>query len=150
MKLIKSVMIVISFFIGACSSTLVLEPADFSWPLESVVKVSDDGVVTEKRYSFSFNTKGLFYKEAGDSLAYLDRDIRIIRDVNGYYFMTAKNFKNVYIFSDDEKKMSLHKEILIDENGIKDPAFNQRKPYIEFMDGEKIIRLTNEGIINEE
>jgi hypothetical protein len=150
MKLINSMIIIVSLFIGACSSTLVLEPADFSWPLESVIKVNDDGVLIEKRYSFSFDTKGLFYKEAGDSLAYLDRELRIIRDVTGYYFMTAQSFKNVYIFSDEEKKMTLHKEILIDENGIKNPAFNQRKPYIEFIDGEKIIRLTNEGIKNEE
>lgn len=149
MKLIKMMIIIISLFIGACS-TLVLEPADFSWPLESVIKVNDDGFVTEKRYSFSFNTKGLFFKEAGDSLAYLERDLRIIRDVKGYYFMTVKNFKNIYVFTEDENKLTLHKEILINENGINDPAFNQRKPYIEFIDGDKIIQLTSEGINDEE
>jgi len=94
----KSVIILILFFVGtftACS-VLTLTPANFAWPIESVLKVNDEGEVNDERYSFSFDAKGIYHEEFQDSLAYLDRELRIIRDVQGYYFMTGIKFKNVY------------------------------------------------------
>ena len=32
-------------------STLTLKPTDFGWPLESVLKLNDDGKVNEERYA---------------------------------------------------------------------------------------------------
>jgi len=96
----KSAIIIILFLIGtftACS-VLTLTPANFAWPIESVLQVNDEGEVSEERYSFSFDAKGLYYEEFEDSLAYLDRELRIIRDVQGYYFITGIKFKNVYVF----------------------------------------------------
>jgi len=43
---------------SACSM-LTLQPADFSWPVESAIKVDDQGNVSEERYSIDFNTIGL-------------------------------------------------------------------------------------------
>ena len=77
MKPINLAYFLIFGIVTACS-VLTLQPSDFAWPVESVLKVDDNGKVTDDRYSFNFNTKGLFYEEFGDSLAYLDRSLRIL------------------------------------------------------------------------
>jgi hypothetical protein len=140
-------------FLTACSS-LVLTPADFSWPVESVLNIDNDGNVAIERYSESFNTKNLFYKETGDSLAYQNQQLRVIRSKDGYYFMVANNFKNVYMFNEKDGAFRLEKKISVSESaGLQNPAFNQRSPFIELVYGEnsaKKIDLTQKGINKEE
>jgi len=65
----KSVVILLLFLIGtftACS-VLTLTPANFAWPIESVLQVNDEGEVSEERYSFSFDAKGIYHEEFQDS-----------------------------------------------------------------------------------
>lgn len=153
MKIIKYPAILLLIFLGACS-TLVLKPADFSWPIETVLKVEDNGNVQAKRYSIKFNTRNLFLKETGDSLGYQNKQLILIRNEKGYYFMVADNFKNVYVFQNNDGVLKLEKAIKIsDSTGIKNPAFNQRPPYIELTYGhnnDKKLYLTANGIIKEE
>ena len=137
---------VILIFITAACSVLTLQPANFSWPIESVLPVDSEGKVIEDRYSLEFNTTGLFYEELQDSLAYTGKEIRMIRDKQGFYFITASKFKNVYIFQSKDGTMTLDKKIFISEFGLDNPAFNQRDPYIELIDGDKKINLTPKGI----
>jgi hypothetical protein len=145
MKPFKIVYFVIFGFVTACS-VLTLHPSDFAWPVESVLKVDDNGKVTDDRYSFNFNTKGLFYEEFGDSLAYLDRSLRIIRNSDGFYFITSEKFQNVYVFEVEGGAMELSDQIFISEAGMENPALNQRSPYIELIDGDKSLYLSNTGI----
>ena len=151
MKKIIVPALLIIMFLGGCSS-LILKPTNFGWPLEAVLKVDKNGNVQEKRYSLDFNTKELFLTETGDSLGYQNKELRVIRNSNGYYFMVANNFKNVYVFSPSEGSLSLSKKIAIsDSTGMNNPAFNQRPPYIELnYDNNKKVNLTNEGIKEEE
>jgi len=125
---------------------LTLQPANFSWPLESVLSVDDNGKVAEDRYSIEVNTIGLFFEEFQDSLSYKGKEVRMIRDNQGFYFMTASNFKNVYVFKADEGTLKLEKKIFISEFGLQTPAFNQRNPYIELVDGTNKMNLTYKGI----
>jgi hypothetical protein len=144
--MIKAIMPLILVSAFAACSVLTLQPANFAWPIESVLPVNDEGVVMEERYSIEFNTVGLFYEEFQDSSAYNGNSIRIIRDNGGYYFITAAKFKNVYVFRDKEGALVLHNKIFISEPGVEDPAFNQRAPYIELIDKDKKLNLTNEGV----
>ena len=132
--------------ITAACSVLTLQPANFSWPLESVLSVDDNGKVAEDRYSIEVNTIGLFFEEFQDSLSYKGKEVRMIRDNQGFYFMTASNFKNVYVFKADEGTLKLEKKIFISEFGLQTPAFNQRNPYIELVDGTNKMNLTHKGI----
>jgi len=144
----KSAIILVLFLIGtftACS-VLMLTPANFAWPIESVLKVNDEGEVSEERYSFSFDAKGIYYEEFQDSLAYLDRELRIIRDVQGYYFITGNKFKNVYVFHAEDGAMVLNNKIVISEIGVQNPVFNQRSPHVELIDGDKKLKITHQGI----
>ena len=132
--------------LGTACSTLTLQPADFSWPIESLLKVDDNGNVTEDRYATSFNTVGLFYEEFQDSMAYKGEKIHLIRNNWGDYFITGNEFKNVYVFKASEGTLVLEKKIFVSEFAMKSPAFNQRSPYIELLDRENKINLTSEGI----
>ncbi len=160
MKSIKYLVPLSLIFFSACS-TLMLKPANFSWPVEEVLTVNNNGNVDVPRYSFSFSAKKLFFLETGDSLGYQNKKIRIIRNDNGYYFMVAKHFKNVYVFSADKGTLSLKNKIEIISSsgkntnaaGLIDPAFNQRSPYIELVYGNaqsKSLNLTEDGIVKEE
>ena len=145
MKPLKFLSFLLLGSISACS-VLTLKPANFAWPVESVLSVDDDGMVTGDRYSISFDTKGLFFEEFQDSTVFKGKQIRIIRDVNGFYFITAEKFKSVYVFKMDHGGMILDTKINVSQTGVTDPALNQRQPYIELIDDEKSIYLTNTGI----
>lgn len=149
MNQLKYIVILIAAVLAGCSA-LRLSPADFSWPVESVIHVDDNGMAKENRYAISFNAKPIYYEETGDSLAYLDRDLRVIRDTLGYYYITGNKFKNVYVFTMGDGAFNLYNEILISENGITNPVFNQRPPYIELIEGNKQYYLSNNGIEKKE
>ena len=145
MKLITISVVIFLGLLAACS-VLTLQPVNFAWPIESVLEVDDDGNVSEDRYALEFNTVGLFFEESQDCLGYIGREIRIIRDNLGYYFITSINFKNVYVFRSHDGTMVLDNKILVLESGIENPAFNQRSPIIELVDGENVYNLTHKGI----
>ncbi len=141
--------ILFTFLLGC--SQIVLEPTDFAWPIETVLDIRDDGSVSEERYSFSTNLKAMFFAEKNDSSAYKKESVRIIRDTKGFYFMISSGFKNVYVFKADKGKLSLENKINVSEFPLDLPAFNQRAPYIELLEGEEHVAFLNsEGIKGEE
>jgi hypothetical protein len=147
MKKIKIfVLIIFTAILSAACSSLKLSPAEFGWPIESVLKVDDKGFVIDDRYSLSFNTKPMFFEETQDSLSYSGKSIRLIRSVEGFYFITTSTFKNVYVFSSDKNALTLQNKLLINEMGLKNPVFNQRPPFIELIDDDISYKLTSEGI----
>ena len=145
MKLIKIALFFLLIVTVACS-TLTLKPTDFAWPVESVLKINDDGKVVEDRYAIEFDTRGIFYEELQDSSAFVNKELRMLRDMNGYYFITSEKFKNVYVFKADEGALVLENKILVSETGVENPALNQRKPFVELIDGTTSLYLTKEGI----
>jgi len=145
MKRLIILFLFLILLIAACS-VLTLQPANFGWPIESVLPVDDEGKVTDDRYSIEINTVGLFFDEFQDSLSYRGKEVRMIRDNQGFYFLTASDFKNVYVFKVDEGKLVLENKIFISEFGLQTPAFNQRDPYIELIDGTNKMNLTYKGV----
>lgn len=132
--------------VSGCSS-LTLAPVHYQWPIESVLTVDAKGMVDETRYNMTFNVKPLMFDETADSVHVSGIELRIIRDASGYYYITAPKFKNVYVFASDEGKLKLERKILISEAGIASPAFNQRPPYIQLLNGkEKPLLLLRGGI----
>ncbi|MCX7797646.1 MAG: hypothetical protein N2249_03375 [Melioribacter sp.] len=146
---VTSYLISLSMILAFTScATVVLKPADFSWPIENVIRVDEKGFIREERYTFSVNVKRIFFEEYKDSNLALGKEIRIIRNQAGYYFITASNFKNVYVLLPVEGGMKLIKKILISENEpLHHPAFNQKAPYIELIDGSKKYLLNHKGIV---
>lgn len=127
----------IIFFVTGCS-TIVLQSADFSWPVESVLEINSDGSISEERHTFNINIKPIFYEEFNDSTSYPGKAIRIIRDKYGYYFFTSEGFKNVYMFYSIEGGMRLKNKFNVSDSiTLKKPIFNQKPNGIELIDGSK-------------
>jgi hypothetical protein len=147
MRILKYLFIPFLVLITAACSSLILKPADFSWPIENVLKVDNKGFVEEQRYAFTLKVKSLFFEEFADSNNFAGKEIRIIRDKLGYVYITGKNFKNVYVFMSMEGGMKLSEKILVTEKGLNSPAFNQKSPNIELLDSPNKYLLNNKGIV---
>ena len=127
-----------TLFITAGCSSVMLQPANFSWPVETVLKVNQNGLVSEERYAFDINVKPIFYEEFDDSNSVAGREIRVIRDRAGHYYFTGSGFKNIYLFMPVEGGMKLADKINISDSlTLKTPAFNQKSTNIELIDGSK-------------
>jgi hypothetical protein len=143
--------IILSVFILAGCSSLMLKPGDFAWPVESALSVDNHGNVQSERYSFSLNVKALFFAETQDSVNIAKATVRIIRDVKGYYFITASQFKNVYVFEQSEGGLKLKNKLFVSQNGLSTPALNQREPFIQLVNGQNpALLLTSDGVVEGE
>lgn len=140
-------LVFIAFLILSGCSSLTLKPGDFSWPIESRLDVDGKGIVQDQRYSFSLNVKELLFTETQDSVNVSKHTLRMIRDVKGYYYITAPKFKNVYVFEQTEGGLQLVNKILVSQKGLGDPAFNQRGQNIQLVsEKESPVLLSKDGI----
>jgi hypothetical protein len=150
MKTLYSFLCIVMFFLVEGCAPLTLRPADFSWPVDVVVKPDSIGTVQHTRYQISFNVKALLFEELKDSVKVTQHLFHIIRDKKGYYFITAKDFKNVYVFAQKEGSLELEKKIFISEKSLKAPAMNQKSPFIQLVnevdENELPIMLSESGI----
>ena len=147
----RNILFIFSFLVLSGCSPLTLKPGDFAWPIESVSKVDEKGMIEDKQYYFSLNVKELLYDETQDSVNISNVTLRIIRDMKGYFYMTASKFKNVYVFEQIEGGLKLTDKIRISQDGLENPAFNQRPPYIQLLNGrDPPMTLMNDGILEGE
>ena len=141
--------LITAMLVGGCAS-LQLQPVNFSWASEEILDVASNGMVEATRYSVAFNVKPLLAKEfAADSMAAKNTNVvRVIRDKDGYYYITAPKFKNVYVFNHGEASLSLSNTILISQDKpMSDPKFNQRDKYIELLNSGVKVQLIRTGIL---
>jgi hypothetical protein len=138
-----------AFILEGCGS-LTLTPADFSWPIEIAAVPDSTGMLQISRYKIAFNSKPLLYEELKDSVHVTKHIIHVIRDQNGFYYLTSKDFKNVYVFHQGEGALKLEKKIFIAKTGLDAPAFNQKGSVIQLVNEQKenepTILLSNDGI----
>ena len=90
----------------------------------------------------------IFVAEGSSSV----NEVHLIRNNDGYYFVTANGFQNVYVFAPGEGELKLENTIEFVENALGEPAFNKREGYIELVDlsNNESYRLDHEGILEEE
>ena len=139
----------LTLLLPACTS-LTLKEVQFGWPVESVLTVNDQNRVEDRRYSLVVDVSPLATEEFQDSTALRGKEIRLLRSNAGYYFVTGKSFKHVYVFAPGEHELTLQASILVSENGLHDPAMNQRPPYVELLDGGTLrLKLTSTSVVEE-
>lgn len=112
-----------------CGSSLVIQNVDYSQPLESVLSPDSDGQIHDNRYAIQFSIAPILEYEGSEGVD----EIRLIRNANGFYFVIADGFNNVYIFEPGEGELSLHEEVELPDGPISEPAFNQRNTHIELI-----------------
>lgn len=125
-----SLCVALFFGAGACGPSLVLQNVDYAQPIESVLTPDSNNQVHDQRYAIKFNVSDILTDEEASSV----NQIRLIRNSAGFYFVTASGFNNVYVFEPSESELKLKSRISVSENGLEQPAFNQRNTYIELVD----------------
>jgi hypothetical protein len=146
-KFLVLIGIIASLAIVGCSS-LQLQPADFSWAAEEIVEVGAKGMVDAKRYSVAFNVTALLAQEfAADSMGAKNiKEVRLIRDRAGFYYLTGKKFKNVYVLAQSDAALAVSNTLIISpEKTMDDPKFDQKDTYIELWNGKEKYQLTKGG-----
>ena len=151
MKRAAVILLAASLALPGCA--LTLKPVDLSWSYESVLSAGPDGVVKGEPKTIAFNAQQLFQEEAGlhkeQPVPVEGKTVRIIRNDEGYYFVTSPGFKHVYIFRGGDAQLKLKNKVLIDEKGMEKPFFNRREKGIELVANGKAYLLNRKGIIPE-
>ncbi|WP_138429630.1 hypothetical protein [Fodinibius saliphilus] len=129
---VVSVVLSATLFMG-CKPTMVIKKVDYSQSIESVLTPDENGLVKDVEHGLTFNIKPLQYAETQDSSKVTTKQIRYIRGQEGYYYITAPNYKNVYVMNPEKGKLTLKKKLSISENGIEKPALNQRASYVQLL-----------------
>jgi hypothetical protein len=129
-------------------ATVTLKPADFSWSFESVLTADASGYVKGEPKTIAFNANELFKAEKREPGAAAGSVVRVIRNADGYYFVTSPGFKHVYIFTGATGKLALKKRVLIAEQGMDKPFFNRRDQGVELVANGQTYLLGKKGIIS--
>lgn len=131
-----------------CKQSLVISKVDYSQPIETVLQPNEEGVVTDVQHGLSFNVLPLQHAETKDSSSVTTEQLRLIRGKEGYYYITSAGYKHVYVMAPERGTLKLKKKILIREEGIAQPAFNQRNPYVQLLNREtgENYALTVDGV----
>lgn len=111
-----------------CGSSLVMQDVDFSQPVESVLTPDSNGNVHDPRFALKLNVDPLLELEGVNDVS----EIRLIKNRDGFYFITAHGFSNVYVFEPGEGELKVYEQIEFPEP-LEQPAFNQRGSHIELI-----------------
>ncbi|MCH8567535.1 MAG: hypothetical protein LAT67_04700 [Balneolales bacterium] len=147
-NLITQILIVLSFalLLSACSSRVAIQDVNFAQPIEVVAQTNAQGQFEDVRSGLTFNVLPMLEKEGIELSAFSGAEVRFIRNHQGYYFVTAAGFRNVYVMQVRENELRSTNIIRVSDNRLQGPAFNQRNPLIQLIDGDRIINLTKNGI----
>lgn len=139
-------------FLQACTKSLVVKNVNYAQQIESVLIPDANGNVTDIRHGLSYSILPFQYEEFNDTTSVLISEVRMIRNHQGYYFITADKFKHVYVMAPKRGEMKLEKKILVDEEGLLSPVFNWREPVVQLIDDTNnvVILLNEKGIYVEE
>jgi hypothetical protein len=127
---------------------MVISKVDYTQQIETVLEPNEEGIVFDRQHGIRFSILPLQYAEVKDTSSVTVDHIRMIRGQEGYYYITAPGFRHVYVMEPETQSLKLKSKIKISEEGIAEPAFNQREPYIQLVSRKtgKSYALTAEGI----
>lgn len=142
---------VVLLFTSACK-TFEVKNVNYAQQVESVLVPTESGEVTDSRYGISFNILPFQFEELQDSSSVQVSEVRLIRNHNGFYFITANGFNSVYVMEPTKGALKLKEKINVSESGLIKPAFNLRSPFVQLIDTEtsETYTLNEKGIKKEE
>lgn len=136
------------FAFAGCRQAMVISKVDYSQPIETVLVPDEQGMVNDVEHGIKFSILPLQYAETKDTTFVTTKPIRMIRGKEGYYYITSDGYRHVYVMAPDKGILKLKNKIAIKEQGISDPAFNQRDPYVQLISQEtgEQYTITADGI----
>jgi hypothetical protein len=131
----------------ACNK-FVVENVNYSQQIESVLIPDENGTVHDVRHGITFNVEPFEKQEFGEDESIEIKEVRLIRNAQGYYFITANQFKNVYVMEPGKSELRLMNKIKISEERLNAPAFNLRDSKVQLIktDTDEIITLNENGL----
>lgn len=120
-------------FLAGCKQSMVLSRVDYSQSIETVLTPNKQGVVKDMQHGLTFNILPLQYAETQDTTSVTTREIRYIRGQEGYYYITAPNYRHVYVMAPEQNRLKLKKKLKVSDSGIAQPALNQRTSYVQLV-----------------
>ena len=147
-KTLLALLFVSVLFASACNKSLVVKNVNYAHQIETVLTPDEHGTVTDVRHGLSYSIMAFQLEEFRDTSSVMITEVRMIRNTEGYYFITAEGFKHVYVMAPKRGELKLEKKILVSEQGINSPAFNWRKPVVQLVDqnNKNIYLLTEKGV----
>lgn len=146
MKIAVLVFSVAALTLQGCAA-ITLKPVDYSWSYESVLTTDADGIARGEPKTIVFDAGALFRAESKQPGSVSGRTVRIIRNDEGFYFVTSPGFRHVYIFDGGRSKLTLRKKVLIAEEGMEKPFFNRREQGIQLVANGQVYVLNKKGIV---
>lgn len=131
--------------VSACSSSVTIQNVDFAQPLEEQLRPNVQGEVMGERSGISFSVLPMLENEDLSLDAFGDTPVNIIQNHQGFYFVTAAGFRNVYVMESNENELKSVTIIQVSDERLENPALNQRNPFIELVDSDMAVNLTKEG-----
>ncbi len=151
-QVITVISVVAAVLLTGCKQSMVISKVDYSQSIESVLQPDDDGTVTDPQHGITFNIKPIQYAETQDTSSVTTNQVRYIRGQEGYYYITAPDYKNVYVMAPEKGKLVLKETLKVTDNGITKPAFNQRMTHIQLLNRStgEVWKVTAEDIKKKE
>lgn len=152
LKSVAMISLVAAISFMGCKQSMVISNVDYSQSIESVLEPDEDGVINDQKNGLKFNIKPIQFAETQDTSSVTTKQVRYIRGQEGYYYLTAPNYKHVYVMAPEKGKLKLEKKMKVTEDGVEEPAFNQRMTYIQLINQEsdEVWKVTAENIEKEE
>jgi hypothetical protein len=134
--------------LGTACKTFVVKDVNYSHQLESVLTPDENGDIHDVRHGLTFNVAPFQQQEFGDTDSTQIQEIRLIRDAKGYYFITANQFKHVYVMKPGAGTLKMEKKIKVSDDRLEAPALNFRNNTVQLVKTEtnEIFVLTEDGI----
>lgn len=134
--------------LGTACKTFVVENVNYAQQIESVLVPDEDGNVHDVRHGITFNIQPFQQQEFGENDSTEIKEVRLIRNGDGFYFITADQFKNVYVMEPGKGELKLKNKIQVSEERLDAPAFNLRNATVQLIktDTNEILTLNERGI----
>ncbi len=151
-QVITVISVVAAVLLTGCKQSMVISKVDYSQSIESVLQPDDEGTVTDPQHGITFNIKPIQYAETQDTSSVTTNQVRYIRGQEGYYYITAPDYKNVYVMAPEKGKLVLKETLKVTDEGITKPAFNQRMTHIQLLNRStgEVWKVTAEDIKKKE
>jgi hypothetical protein len=132
-KAVTMISMIAFLFVTGCKQSMVISKVDYSQSIESVLEPDEDGTVNDIKHGLTFNIKPIQFEETQDSSSVTTEQVRYIRGQEGYYYITAPDYKNIYVMAPEKGKLVLKEKLKASDKGIAKPAFNQRMTHIQLL-----------------
>ncbi|MCH8485791.1 MAG: hypothetical protein LAT75_02930 [Candidatus Cyclonatronum sp.] len=141
-----SLLLLLLISVSACGSKLVIQNVDFANPIEMVMPADAQANVSDTRTGLSFNLNAILEKEGITPADFESTAVRMIRNTDGLFFLTAPGFRHVFILESGQRELKESQVVSIPGERLQNPAFNQRSPLIQLVDGDRSFNLSSSGL----